>query len=240
MKTEKVLILSDDLAVTDTLKMYLEAEGLRVDAVNDKFEGFKKYVEKEHDLVIIDMALDDCDIIQFSGKIRDIKDAVIIILTPEDKQKGIVLEIVEEATGEIDIENIDELLSLVNQQYYQYKRSRCKREENGIYICGDLAVDLEQEKIYVNGVEQEASELTVKLLIYLIRNEETYKSKKEIYQTVWNNPVSENDSTVMAHIRNLRKTIDDNDISDPKYIHTKRGVGYMFKCSCCDDIDFED
>ena len=239
MKADKVLILSDDLAVTDTLRMYLEAEGLKVDALDDKYKGFEKYIDEEHDLVIIDMDLDDCDIIQFSDNVRKIKDAVIIILTPEDKQKGIVLEVVKKATGKYDIENIDELLSLVNQQYYQYKRNQCQREENGIYYCGELAVDLEEEKIYLEGEEQEASDLTVKLLIYLIRNEETYKSKKEIYQTVWNNPVSENDSTVMAHIRNLRKTIDDNDISEPKYIHTKRGVGYMFKCSVC-DIEFEE
>ncbi|MFP4456554.1 MAG: winged-helix domain-containing protein [Clostridia bacterium] len=234
MKADKVLILSDDLAVTDTLKMYLEAERLKVDVLDDKFKGLQKYKEEEHDLVIIDMELDDCDIIQFSSNVRNIKDAVIIILTPEDKQKGIVLEVVQKATGKFDIENIDELLSLVNQQYYQHKRNQCQREENGIYFCDELAVDLVQEKIYVKGEEQEASDLTVKLLIYLIKNEETYKSKKEIYQTVWNNPASENDSTVMAHIRNLRKAIDDNDIANPKYIHTKRGVGYMFKCSCCD------
>ena len=48
---------------------------------------------------------------------------------------------------------------------------------------------------------------------------------------MWNNPVSQNDSTVMAHIRNLRRELGDNDVSNPQYIHTKRGVGYMFKCT---------
>lgn len=235
MMTEKVLIMSDDLAVTDTLKMYLEAEGLLVDAFKDQNEGLKRYEKEKHDLVIIDMALDDCDIIKLTARIREIKSTSIVMITPEDKQKGIALEIVRNAKGKLGISNIDELLSLVGQQYRQYVRSMCKREKDGIYFCGDLVVDLLEKKIYVKREEQEVSELTVKLLIYLIQNEEEYMSKKEIYQAVWNNPVSENDSTVMAHIRNLRKAINDGDISNSKYIHTKRGVGYMFQCTCCDD-----
>ncbi len=235
----EVLIFSDDLAVTDTLSMHLEAEGMLVDVTDNRLLGYENFEKKKQDLVVIDMTLSDCDIIQMSRRIREIRsDTVIVILTPEDKQKGIALELFENAAGEMDINNVDELLALVGQHYWNYQQSQCNREVNGIYSCGELVVDMVEEKIYLNREEQKASELTVKLLIYLIRNADTYKSKRDIYQTVWNNPASENDSTVMAHIRALRKVLGDTDVMVPKYIHTKRGVGYMFRCDCCEvDLD---
>jgi two-component system response regulator VicR len=234
MITNRVLILSDDLAVTDTLKMYLEAEGLLVDACDNKEDGLRMHEEHQHDLVIVDMALDDCDIIEFSGIVREVQDTVVIILTPEDKQLGIALEVVKKAKDELEIKNIDELLFLIDEQFRKHVKYKCNREENGVYHCGDLKVDMNESKIYIRDELRDVSELTVKLLVYLVKNQESYQSKKEIYQKVWNNPVSENDSTVMAHIRNLRKALEDDDVANPKYIHTKRGVGYMFKCDCCE------
>ncbi len=236
MITNRVLILSDDLAVTDTLRMYLEAEGLRVDSIDRKDKGLAMYEEYQHDLVIIDMTLGDCDIIDFSARVKEFKDTIVMILTPEDKQKGIALEVVKKAKDQIEIKNIDELMFIIEEQLRKHVKSICHRQENGIYICGDLRVDMNDLKIFVNEEERDVSELTIKLLVFLIKNQESYQSKKEIYQKVWNNPVSENDSTVMAHIRNLRKALDDDDVTNPKYIHTKRGVGYMFKCSCCEDL----
>ena len=231
LNQKKVLIISSDQAIKELLKMHLEAEGCLVDVTDKSCVGKALYNDKLHDLIVIDMATSDCDCIELAGCIREVKDTKIVFLTEEDKQHGVSLDIVMDSANKINIRNIEQLMDIVAEQFNLHKRKVIQKQEKGLYTCGDFLLNINEKKAYIGDRELRLSEMAMNLLIYMVLNEENYISKKELYQKVWNNPVSQNDSTVMAHIRNLRRELGDNDVANPLYIHTKRGVGYMFKCN---------
>ena len=231
LNQKKVLIVSSDQSIKELLKMHLEAEGCLVDVAENSCAGKSLYKDKLHDLIVLDMATTDCDCIELAGCIREIKDTKIVFLTEEDKQHGVYLDIVMDNANNLDIRNIDQLMDIVAEQFNLHKRQVIQKQEKGQYSCGDFRLNIANKRAYIKERELKLSDMAMNLLIYMVLNEGNYISKKELYQKVWNNPVSQNDSTVMAHIRNLRRELRDNDVAKPLYIHTKRGVGYMFKCN---------
>ena len=93
---------------------------------------------------------------------------------------------------------------------------------------GDLTLDTEQRVAIRDG---EVVELTAKefdLMELLMRNPGRVYSRENLLKLVWGNDYPGDVRTVDVHIRRLREKIEENP-SDPKFVHTKWGVGYYFQ-----------
>ena len=82
--------------------------------------------------------------------------------------------------------------------------------------------------VTVDGEEIKLTPLEFDILCLLAQNPGKVFSTDEIFKNVWNETVYEANNTVMVHIRRLREKIEKNP-SEPKYVHTKWGVGYYFQ-----------
>jgi len=110
------------------------------------------------------------------------------------------------------------------------RRSSKKTTESQLKVVtfGELKIDCESRRVYVSGKEVNLTAKEFDLLELLIFNPNKVYSRENLLNIVWGYDYPGDVRTVDVHIRRLREKIEDNP-SEPKYIHTKWGVGYFFQ-----------
>jgi DNA-binding response OmpR family regulator len=110
------------------------------------------------------------------------------------------------------------------------RRSSKKSTENEqkVVTFGDLKIDCESRRVYVSSKEVNLTAKEFDLLELLIFNPNKVYSRENLLNIVWGYDYPGDVRTVDVHIRRLREKIEGNP-SEPKYIHTKWGVGYFFQ-----------
>ena len=103
-----------------------------------------------------------------------------------------------------------------------------KEEESKIVTAGDLKLDTEGRRVFIAGKEINVTAKEFDLLELLILNPNKVYSRENLLNIVWGYEYPGDVRTVDVHIRRLREKIETNP-SEPKYVHTKWGVGYYFK-----------
>jgi DNA-binding response OmpR family regulator len=107
-------------------------------------------------------------------------------------------------------------------------RKEGKAEKPTRMDFGDLSVDCESRRVYISGKEVNLTAKEFDLLDLLSHAPNKVYSRKNLLNLVWGSDYPGDERTVDVHIRRLREKIEPNP-GDPKYIHTKWGVGYYFQ-----------
>lgn len=109
------------------------------------------------------------------------------------------------------------------------KRILNEKVETTNLCSGNIVIDKSTCKVYKDEEEIALSKLEYKLLMYLIENKNHVLSKEQILSQIWDSDGKYVDNnTVSVNISRLRTKIED-DASDPKFIKTVHGVGYIWK-----------
>ena len=111
------------------------------------------------------------------------------------------------------------------------KKSRqTEKEDNRMIVSGDLKLDREGRRVFISEKEINLTAKEFDLLELLVCNPNKVYSREALLSFVWGNKASESGDvrTVDVHVRRLREKIEPSP-SDPKYVHTKWGVGYYFR-----------
>lgn len=95
-------------------------------------------------------------------------------------------------------------------------------------LAGELEIDINQRKAYLNGEDAYLTKLEFDLLLYLSSQPERVFTYEQIYEAVWDEPYAYEKNNIMTHISHLRAKIE-TDPAHPRYIENVRGVGYRFK-----------
>ena len=104
-----------------------------------------------------------------------------------------------------------------------------KEEHNSkVLVTGDLKLDLESRRVYIAGKEINLTAKEFDVLELLLTNPNKVYSRENLLNLVWGYEYPGDVRTVDVHIRRLREKIESNP-SEPKYVHTKWGVGYYFQ-----------
>ena len=98
------------------------------------------------------------------------------------------------------------------------------------YLVYDLKLDREGRRVFIGEKEINLTAKEFDLLELLVCNPNKVYSRESLLSFVWGNKASESGDvrTVDVHVRRLREKIEPSP-SDPKYVHTKWGVGYYFR-----------
>jgi DNA-binding response OmpR family regulator len=105
------------------------------------------------------------------------------------------------------------------------RRTTKKTVEENIITFGDLTINKDSYTVTKDNTPLHLSAIEFRLLIYLIDRKGRVFSRDQLLDAIWSNEVFVEPRTVDVHIRRLRTQIED-DASNPKYIKTKRGIGY--------------
>lgn len=228
----KVLIVEDDLNISTLEKDYLEANYLYVETATDGETGLQMALEKDFDLVLLDIMLPRLDGLEVCRKIRERKDIPILLVSAKkedlDKIKGLGFGADDYIVKPF---SPSELVARVLAHIRRYNRLTTKEEhhENTEVIeIDNLKLDCNSRRASINGTEILLTNKEFDLLYYLAANPDTVYSKEKLFDEIWHyDPIGET-STITVHVNRIRDKIKEVD-PEADYIHTVWGKGYRFK-----------
>ena len=103
-----------------------------------------------------------------------------------------------------------------------------QKKDDGIIKASDMTLDTDSKRLHIKDTEINLTSKEFDVLELLVRNPDKVYSREKLLQIVWGSQYPGDVRTVDVHIRRLREKIEANP-SEPKYVHTKWGVGYYFK-----------
>ena len=226
----KILIVDDERVLVKGIKFNLEHEGYQVQDAYDGEEAVELAREGGFDLIILDVMMPKIDGLQACMRIREFSNVPIIMLTAkgEDTDKIIGFE-----CGADDYLtkpfNILELKARVRALLRRAGAAQQQRSGNEL-AAGHIILNTGERTASRDGVSVELTAKEFDLLELLVTNPNKVYSREALLGYVWGNKAMDNGDvrTVDVHVRRLREKIEPSP-SDPKYVHTKWGVGYYFR-----------
>lgn len=232
MNQPKILVVDDDKEIVGAIKKRLEMEDYEVFAAYDGLEAMDFLMEKEIQLLIIDVMMPKMDGLSATMKIRESKNIPIIILSAKTEESDKILGLSMGADDYISKPfRPDELVARVKSQLRRYLQlgSMMKQEEHKNQIVnGGLILDTDGKRILVDGEPVKLTATEYKILHLLMRNLGRVFSADEIYERVWEEEAYAVENTVMVHIRRIREKIE-IDTRNPRYLKVVWGIGYKME-----------
>ena len=223
MVGKKLLIIEDDIDLREGLHFSFEGDGYEVFDVGTGREGQQEIKKGSYDLVLLDCNLPDGTGFDLCRKVRRFSMIPIIMLTARDTEMD---EIKALELGVNDYLSKPFSLGVLKARM---KRILNEKAETANLCSGDIVIDKSTCKVYKDKKEIALSKLEYRLLMYLIENKNHVLSKEQILSQIWDSDGKYVDNnTVSVNISRLRMKIEE-DASNPKFIKTVHGVGYIWK-----------
>lgn len=218
----KILVVEDEKKIASFIKRGLEEENYLVDVAYDGETAFKTIVEKNYDLIIMDVMIPKINGFDLCKKVREagFNNSIIMLTVKnsvEDKVRGLDNGADDYLTKPFAFE---ELLARV--------RALLRKNniiQNSVIKIEDLEIDLVSHKVIRDGKIIELTNKEYLLLEYLVRNKDKIVTRTMILENVWNIRFDTGSNVVDVFINYLRKKIDEG--FSKRLIHTIRGRGYM-------------
>jgi len=219
----KVLVLEDDLVLSNEIVTYLKSMNMECDAVFDGELFFRQINNTTYDLYILDINVPKLNGLDVCKKVRETdKNTPILILSAyreiQDKLDAFTFGADDYLVKPFHFDELYVRLLSLN------RRSTMKQEDHQVIKIKDLEIDLDESKVKRN---QEVIELTPKefqLLVILAKAKGRTLSKNAIAEQIWDVHFESNLNTIEVYINFLRKKIDKN--FEEKLILTRPGFGY--------------
>lgn len=230
----KVLVVDDEKLIVKGIRFSLEQDGMEVDCAYDGEEALELAKKTEYDVVLLDVMLPKYDGYEVCQAIREFSDMPIIMLTAKggdmDKILGLEYGADDYISKPFNILEVKARIKAIIRR--SSKNKRMKKEEANVSVIGsgDLKMDTESRRVFIGEREINLTAKEFDLLELLVRNPNKVYSREALLTYVWGNKAMDSGDvrTVDVHVRRLREKIEPSP-SDPKYVHTKWGVGYYFR-----------
>ncbi|WP_423801981.1 response regulator transcription factor [Neobacillus sp. SAB-20_R2A] len=225
---KKILIIEDDLDIGELQQDYLEIDGYEVELQTSGKEGLKRALNKDYDLLIIDIMLPEVDGFEICKQVRAVKNIPILIVSAKkediDKIRGLGL-----GADDYIIKPFSpsELVARVKAHLSRYERLIGNNDitNKEIRIRG-LVIDELARKVLVNNQKISLTAKEFDLLLFLAKHPNRVFSKEDLFESIWGLDSSGDITTITVHIRKIRGKIE-KDPSKPQFIETVWGAGYM-------------
>lgn len=231
VKSKRILIVEDEVSISDIVKFNLLKEGFEIDTAYDGEEGLKKAQSLSYDLILLDIMLPQMDGFQVCRKIRENSSVPIIMLTAKEDEVDKVLGLELGADDYITKPfGMRELIARVkaNIRRIELDDSETQNTNNKVSNYGNLTIDMTKYEVRKDDRPLELTLREFELLKYLAEQENQVFSREQLLEEVWGYEYYGDIRTVDVTIRRLREKVED-DPGEPKYIMTKRGIGYYFR-----------
>jgi len=192
-----------------------------VDAVGTAMSGIEAAVSGRFDVVVLDLGLPDLDGAEALRMIRSVADVPVVVATARDDESEIVRLLDAGADDYVvkpySAEHLEARLRAV------LRRSGSEPQQRTM-IVGEIVVDLDAQEAQFQGQPLDLTAREFELLVYLVERPGRMVSKRQLLAEVWHQPYGGADKTVDVHLSWLRKKLGET-AAEPRYIHTRRGVG---------------
>jgi DNA-binding response OmpR family regulator len=225
-----ILVVDDEKLIVKGIKFSLEQDGMEVDVAYDGEEALKLARATAYDLIVLDVMLPKFDGLEVCQQVREYSNVPIIMVTAKgddmDKIMGLEYGADDYITKPF---NILELKARIKAILRRSIKTVPKDEKVAAIIkVRGLAIEPSLRRTIINDEDVNLTAKEFDLLELFMENQGKVYSRESLLNTVWGYYYPGDVRTVDVHVRRLREKIEENP-SDPKYIHTKWGVGYYFK-----------
>ncbi len=224
----RVLVVDDEKMIVKGLKFSLEQDGMEVDCAYDGEEALEKAKSEEFDIILLDIMLPKLDGMQVCQMIREFSSVPIIMLTAKGDDMDKILGLEYGADDYITKPfNILEVKARIKAILRRNVKKEAAPKNSNIISIRDMKLDCDSRSLFINDKEINLTAKEFDLLELMVKNPNKVYSRESLLNIVWGYDYPGDARTVDVHVRRLRGKIEDNP-SEPKYVHTKWGMGYYY------------
>ena len=224
-----ILIVEDEKNIVDILRFNLQREGYRTVEAYDGADGLEKARKENPDLILLDVMLPKLNGFEVCQAIREFSEMPIIMLTAKGDDMDKILGLDYGADDYITKPfNILEVKARIKAIMRRVSKRDKNQENEKVIVKGEMKIDCESRRVIIGEKEINLTAKEFDLLELLAMNPGKVYSRENLLNIVWGYEYPGDVRTVDVHIRRLREKIESNP-SEPKYVHTKWGVGYYFQ-----------
>src|SRR3954470_5863475 len=223
-----ILVGDDEPSLREALVEALESDGFRAVAAADGREALAMFRAERPDLVLLDLMLPELSGIEVCRIIRAESGVPIVMLTAKDseldKVVGLELGADDYVTKPFSLRELSARIRAL------FRRSEQATPPGGpaVVDLGKVQVDLAGHRLLRDGESLPIKPKAFELLAFLLRNPGQAFTRDQLLERVWGYDYAGETRTVDVHVHWLRSTLED-DAASPQFIHTVRGVGYVFR-----------
>lgn len=225
---KKVLVVDDEQLIVKGIRFSLEQEGFQVDCAYDGEEALCLAKKNAYDIILLDVMLPKYDGFEVCRRIRESSDVPVIMLTAKGEDMDKILGLEYGADDYMTKPfNILEVKARIRAILRRTEKKEAESKASRL-VKGELTIDCESRRVEISGREINLTAKEFDLLELLASNPAKVYSRENLLNIVWGYEYPGDARTVDVHIRRLREKIETSP-SEPKYVHTKWGVGYYFR-----------
>lgn len=230
MAEKRVLVVDDEKLIVKGIRFSLEQDNMMVDCAYDGEEALQYATTNKYDMILLDVMLPKLNGFEVCQQIREFSDVPIIMLTAKgedmDKILGLEYGADDYITKPFNILEVKARIKAIMRRTTA-KKAAGAGAAGKIVESGDMRLDCEGRRVYISGREIGLTAKEFEVLELLMLNANKVYSRESLLHLVWGSDYPGDVRTVDVHIRRLREKIENNP-SEPRYVHTKWGVGYYF------------
>lgn len=225
---KKILVVDDEKSIVKGIKFSLEQDDMKVEVAYDGETALELAKANHYDMILLDIMLPGFSGLEVCQMIREFSDVPIIMLTAKGEDMDKILGLEYGADDYITKPfNILEVKARIKAIFRRNGRNVPERDTQKVIETKGLKIDVDSRRVYIDDKEVNLTAKEFELVYLLVSNPNKVYSREQLLKTIWGAAYPGDARTVDVHVRRLREKIEATP-ADPKYIHTKWGVGYYF------------
>ena len=222
----KILVVEDEKTIADIIAFNLGRENYEVEVAYDGTQGCEKALHPDIDLILLDVMLPGMDGFEICKRVREQSEVPIIMLTAREEEADKVFGLEIGADDYITKPfSMRELTARIRANLRRQAGSEPKTADADLHV-GKFDVFFDAHIVKKEGAALDLTAREFDLIRFMCENAGRVVSREELMQKVWGYEYYGDLRAVDVAIRRLREKMED-DPADPRYILTKRGVGYV-------------
>jgi DNA-binding response OmpR family regulator len=223
-----ILVVDDEPTLRETLVDALEADGFRVVSAADGREALATFRAERPDLVLLDLMLPELSGVEVCRIIRAESSVPIVMLTAKDSELDKVVGLELGADDYVTKPfSLRELSARIRALFRRSEQAAADGPLPAVDL-GRVQVDLAGHRLVRDGEALPLKPKAFELLTFLLRHPGQVFTRDQLLERVWGYDYAGETRTVDVHIHWLRSQLEE-DPAEPKFIHTVRSVGYVFR-----------
>ena len=225
---QRVLVVDDEKLIVKGIRFSLEQDNMEVDCAYDGEEALQMAKENDYDIILLDVMLPKLTGFEVCQQLREFSSVPVVMLTAKGDDMDKILGLEYGADDYITKPfNILEVKARIKAIMRRTKKRLPEKESRRVVNKGEFHLDCESRRLNIAGREINLTVKEFDLLELMALNPNKVYSRDHLLNAVWGYDYPGDVRTVDVHIRRLREKIEQKP-SEPKYVHTKWGVGYYF------------
>lgn len=226
--SKKILVIEDEKNLARFVSLELQHEGYQVTIMSNGKEGLEEALDKDFDLVLLDLLLPEMDGFEITRRLHAEKTTYVMMMTGRDSVMDIVAGL-DRGADDYIIKPfaIEELLARVRAIFRRQDLETSKKDSSAKGDYQDLKINMQNRSVIREGEEISLTKREFDLLNTLVSNANRVVTREDLLANVWKYDDSVETNVVDVYIRYLRGKVDIP--GRESYIQTVRGMGYVVR-----------